>query len=116
MLKQLQIKMAIAAGLLFTLPARAQLSIDIPQNFAGFSSQDLVTTIENIVMIILGFLGIITILIVLWGGWTWMTSLGNEDKIEQAKKLISAGVVGLIVVLASYAIALFVLNSLMQAV
>ena len=70
----------------------------------------------SVLSIILGFLGIITILIILYGGLIWMTSFGNEDKIDQAKKLITSGIVGLVVVLASYAIATFVVNSLSQAV
>ena len=97
--------------------AHAQsVSIDFPASFAGFSSQDIKTTIENIVRIIVGFLGIITIIIILAGGFKWMTSGGSEDKISEAKKLISAGVVGLVVVLAAYAISSFVINSLTGAV
>lgn len=99
------------------LAARANaVSIGFPDNFAGFSSQDLKETISNIVRIIVGFLGIITVLIILAGGLKWMTSGGNEDKIAEAKKLISAGVVGLVIVLAAYAIASFVVNSLTGAV
>jgi len=36
----------------------AQVSLDFPSSFAGFSSQDLITTIENIVRIVLGFIGL----------------------------------------------------------
>src|SRR3989344_4946322 len=102
--------------LLFASRANAQISIDFPTNFAGFSSQDLKVTIENIIRIVLGFLGVVTVLIILYGGFVWLTSFGNEDKIDQAKKLISAGVVGLVVVLATYAISSFVVNSLAGAV
>ncbi len=105
------------APLVLASTAHAQgVSIDFPTSFAGFSSQDLKTTIQNIIRLILGFLGIITILIILAGGFKWMTSFGEEGKIEEAKKLISAGVVGLVVVLASYAISSFVINSLTKAV
>lgn len=108
-------RLAYLAPLAFAARANA-VSIDFPSNFAEFSSQDLKTTISNIIRIIVGFLGIITILIILAGGLKWMTSGGNEDKIAEAKKLIGAGVVGLVIVLAAYAIASFVVNSLSQAV
>lgn len=108
-------KLAYLAPLGLAATAHAQVSIDFPQSFAGFSSQDIKTTIANIVRIIVGFLGIITIIIILAGGFKWMTSAGNEDKIGEAKKLISAGVVGLVVVLAAYAISSFVINSLTGA-
>src|SRR3989344_2071029 len=109
-------KLAYLAPLALASTAHAQVSIDFPTNFAGFSSQDVKVTIQNIIRIIVGFLGIITIIIILAGGFKWMTSAGNEDKIGEAKKLISAGVVGLVVVLAAYAIANFVINSLTGAV
>lgn len=115
------------ANLIYTLPiyivaamtaskAQAAASIDFPSTFAGLSSQDLKVTIGNIVQIVLGFLGILTVLIILLGGFQWMTSGGNEDKIGQAKKMISSGVVGLVIVLAAYAIAGFVVNNLAKAV
>lgn len=109
-------KLAYLAPLALAAPAHAQVSIDFPTSFAGFSSQDIKVTIQNIVKIIVGFLGIITIIIILAGGFKWMTSGGNEEKIGEAKKLISAGVIGLVVVLAAYAIANFVITSLTTAV
>ncbi len=109
-------RLAYLAPLAFAATAHAQVSIDFPKSFAGFSSQDLKTTIQNVIRLILGFLGIVTILIILAGGFKWMTSFGDEGKIDEAKKLISAGVVGLVVVLAAYAIASFVVNSLQNAV
>ena len=102
--------------LVFVSRAHAAPSIEFPTSFADFSTQDVKTTIQNIVRIIVGFLGIIVIIIILAGGFKWLTSGGNEDKIAEAKKLISAGVVGLVVVLAAYAIANFVVNSLQGAV
>ena len=91
-------------------------SIDFPTSFAGLSSQDIKTTIGNIIQIVLGFLGILTVLIILYGGFQWMTSGGNEDKISGAKKMISSGVIGLVIILAAYAIAGFIVNSLATAV
>ena len=104
------------APLVLAHAARAEVSIDFPTSFAGFSTQDVKVVIQNIIRIILGFLGIITILIILYGGFMWMTSFGDEGKIDQSKKLISAGVIGLVIVLGSYAISVFVINSLATAV
>lgn len=104
------------AGVFHGVVAKAQVSIDLPESFGGLPSQDVKTTIGNIVQIILGFLGILTVLIILLGGFKWMTSGGNEDKIDEAKKLISAGVVGLVIVLAAYAIATFIVQNISNAV
>ena len=54
-------------------------------------------------------------IIILLGGFKWMTAGGNEDKVGEAKKLIIAGVIGLIIILASWGIATFVINALVSA-
>ena len=114
-MKKLYALAVLGAGLM-AQKAAAALSMDLPADFAGFSTQDLKTTIANIVRIVIGFLGIIVVLIILLGGFKWITSGGNEDKIGEAKKMISAGVIGLVIVLVAYAITTFVVNSLQGAV
>ena len=80
----------------------------------NLGSQELETTIAGVVNIVLGFLGILTTLIILFGGFKWMTSYGSSDKVDEAKKLIGAGVIGLVIVLVSYAVSQFVLRSLVN--
>lgn len=109
------LRLAFLAPLALAARANAGPSLDFPVNFADFSTADIKDTIENIVRIIVGFLGIITVLIILAGGLKWMTSGGNEEKIGEAKKLIASGVIGLVIVLAAYAIANFVVSSLNRA-
>ncbi|MBU1203115.1 pilin [Patescibacteria group bacterium] len=75
-------------------------------------SKPLRETIGGVVNIALGFLGILATLLILWGGFKWMTSQGNSEQVDQAKKIIGAGVVGLVIILTAYAISRFVLQSL----
>ena len=67
-------------------------------------------TITGIINIFLGLLGIIATVIILYGGFLWMTSKGNEDQITKAKKVIVNGVIGLIIILSSYGISRFLLG------
>ncbi len=78
-------------------------------------TQDVRETVFQIVNVILGFLGIVAIILVLWGGFMWMTSQGNEEKTGTARKIIISGIIGLGIVLASYAITSFVLSQLYTA-
>jgi len=68
------------------------------------------TIIMNIIKVVLGFLGIIAVIIVIIGGFKWMTSGGAEEKTTDARKLIIAGLVGLIIVLIAYTVVNFVLD------
>ena len=69
----------------------------------------------QVVNILLGFLGIVAVIIILAGGFKWMTAGGNQDKVDEAKKLMSAGIIGIVIVLAAFGIARFVINALVNA-
>lgn len=82
----------------------------------GLSANDPRVIASNIIKVFLGFLGLIAVSIVLVGGFQWMTALGDEEKVKKAKKLIGSGVVGLIIILAAFAIVNFVLDQIVIAV
>lgn len=104
--------MAVSTGQL-DLSAEGQLGA--VQNSLGVSNQDVRVTIARIIRVAMGLLGIIAVVIILIGGFTWMTAGGNEDKVGEAKKWIYSGVIGLAIILSAYAIASFVINSLTAA-
>lgn len=85
------------------------------QEETGLGERDPREIAATVINVLLGFLGIIAVVIILIGGFKWMTAGGNEDKVAEARKLIMAGVIGLIIVLASYAIAMFVIDQLLTA-
>jgi Zn-dependent protease with chaperone function len=88
---------------------------DIESSGIVLSDQDPITTATQIINTILLLLGIIAVAIVLMGGFKWMTAGGNDDKVSEAKKLIGAGVIGLVIILAAWGIAKFILVKLMDA-
>lgn len=110
----------LVVGLVFLFlpdPTLAQIDTQLTgfQEATGLGNTDIRVTIANIVRVILGFLGIIAILLVLYGGFLWMTAAGNEDQIGKAKKvLINAGI-GLLIIMSAFAITQFVLTKLQEA-
>ena len=63
----------------------------------------------------MGLLGIVAVVIILIGGFTWMTAGGNDEKVGEAKKWIFAGIIGLAIILSAYALSSFVIKSLIDA-
>jgi len=53
---------------------------------------------------LLGFLGIFFIISIIWAGWQWMSSLGEEEKIKKAKARLKNSLIGLIIILLSFAL------------
>ncbi len=81
----------------------------------GLGEADPRSIVAAVIRVILGFLGTVAVVIILLGGFKWMTAAGNQDKVDEARKLITAGIIGLLIILASYAIANFVITQLMSA-
>lgn len=72
-------------------------------------------TIANIINIGLGLLGLIFFVLVLYAGFLWMTASGNGDQVGKAKTMLTQAVIGLIIVLAAFAISNFVISQLISA-
>lgn len=81
----------------------------------GLGTKDIRSTIAQIIKVAMGLLGIVAVVIILIGGFTWMTAGGNEDKVGEAKKWIFSGVIGLALILSAYALAQFIITNLVEA-
>lgn len=81
----------------------------------GLGDTDLITLVQNIIRIILGLLGLIAVILILYGGFMWMTAAGNDDQITKAKGIMKAAIIGLIVIFAAWAVAEFVISRMMTA-
>ncbi len=78
----------------------------------GLPSTDIRQIVANIIRIALGLVGIVLIVIIMYGGFLWMTAGGNEEQIGKAKKILVNAIIGLIIILSAYAIVLFVMRML----
>lgn len=78
-------------------------------------STDLKGTMMKIISVVLGFLGVIAVIIIIIGGFKYMTGGGAEEKNTEARNLIVAGIIGLVIVLSAYAIANFVVSQSLTA-
>lgn len=87
-------------------------------NTEGLNSQDqalmgktslagnisLTSIISILIKSVLSFLGVIFLVLTIKAGFKWMMSEGNEDEIKKAKGSLTNAVIGLVIVLAAYAI------------
>lgn len=67
-------------------------------------SSTLPETIGKIVGAALSFLGVAFFILMIYGGYMWMFSMGNEQTSAKAKNIIIAAVIGLVIILLAYAI------------
>ncbi|MFH0891812.1 MAG: hypothetical protein V1867_03460 [Candidatus Falkowbacteria bacterium] len=84
------------------------LNITAKEGYGTVPRGTVSATIGKIVGSILAFTGIIFFLLVIYGGFTWMMARGNEQEVAKAKSLIEQAAIGLIIVLAAYALTAFI--------
>lgn len=71
--------------------------------------------ILNITSWLLSFVIILAILVIVYGGVYYITSVGEADRIESAKTIITYGIVGLVIAGLSYAIVSTVVRQVIGA-
>lgn len=80
-------------------------------NPLGEGLKDPREVIGNIIKAILGIVGSLALAVFIYGGFMWITSAGNEDKIKRGKDMIIWASFGLAVIFASYALVNFVISA-----
>lgn len=79
------------------------------------SAGSLPTLIGNIINVILGLLGIVFVVLVIYSGIQYMLSRGDKTKVEDATANIRTAIIGLVITVAAYAISNYVIQALVTA-
>ncbi|MFA6105555.1 MAG: pilin [Patescibacteria group bacterium] len=66
------------------------------------SKVDATVIIGTIIKGALGILGSLALLMLIWGGFQWMTSAGNTEKVEKGTSTMLWAIIGVVLVLSSY--------------
>ena len=77
-----------------------------------FTATDMEVIIANVIKTFLSLLGVIFIVLMLIGGYNWMTAQGDESKVEKAKATIQRAIIGLIIVVSTYSITYTIFKAL----
>ncbi len=95
--------------------AAPDLGLNGVNQVSGLPNADVRVVAARIIRTFLGLLGIVALVLVLYGGYTWLTAGGNEEKIGRAKNILVNAGIGLLIILSSYAITSFVISKLVAA-
>lgn len=74
--------------------------------------QDLPVLVGKIIGTGLSFLGVIFLVLMIYGGFLWMTDRGEGARAKKAKELIEAAIIGLIIVMSAYALTSWIGNKI----
>lgn len=100
--------------------ANAQACVPTPENYNCYglteaanetglnANSDIPTTAGKVIGAGLSFIGVLFFILMIYGGILWMTAHGNDQQVGKAKDLITAAIIGMIIVLSAYAITAFI--------
>lgn len=77
---------------------------------SGLSRGDPRIIIAKVIRVFLGFLGILAVILIMFAGFMYMTSDGEESKVQRAKDILKNALIGLIIIMASFGIVSFLLG------
>lgn len=109
------------------IPAQAQLwpGAALPEDTErGFESTfdtdvdvrtALAREVGRIIQAVLGFVGAVMLVVIVYAGYLWLTAGGKEDQVTKAKAYIRNAIIGLIIVLTSFLVVNFVIDRLETA-
>lgn len=89
----------------------AQAQVNVPNPIEAESVPALV---NSIVKAILGIVGALALLMFVYGGVLWLTSLGNKERIKKGQDVLTWATIGLLIIFSSYAILTVVFQALSQ--
>ena len=67
-------------------------------------SNEPVAIVAVLIQAVLLLLGTIALVLIIYGGFMWMTARGNEEQVTSARTLLTSAVIGLIIIIGSYSI------------
>jgi hypothetical protein len=81
---------------------------------AGYTPDDNnpLSMVSIIITILLSLVGVIFLVLMIYGGINWMTAGGNEAQVKAAQNILSKAVIGLVIVLSAYAITYFIIDKI----
>ena len=74
----------------------------------GGFNDDLPGFIGRIIAIVLSVMGIIFLGLTVYGGFIWMLARGDQSEVEKALSIIKNSFIGIVIVLAAYALTKFI--------
>jgi len=90
------------------------LADSVPSLKDPLGNRDIPTLIAAIIKYVLGFVGVIALVMFIIGGLIWMTSGGSAEKVKKGKDTLIWAVLGMGLVFFSYTIVSFVLKALIK--
>lgn len=91
------------------------VGLDETAGEASLENTDIAVFVGGVIRAVLALLGVIVLIFMVYGGYLWMASGGNEQMVKKSKDILFNTIIGLIIVIAAFAITNFVVKGIHDA-
>lgn len=119
------LSVSVSIFLFVTIPALAQnsaaeqiqegLKATGEESGAGYSTIPIEELIGQLIQVILGIVGVLFLVLTVYAGFLWMTAAGEGKRVQTAKDILRNSLIGLVVIIAAYALTTFIVDALVKA-
>lgn len=85
-------------------------------NDVASSQTDVPSIVGSIIGAGLSFIGVLFFVLMIYGGFLWMTARGNEEQVKKATDIIIQASIGLVIVASAYLVTRFVGETIINSV
>lgn len=83
-----------------------------PGALPGQNTDQFSSVVGGYINIFLGIVGLVAVAFLIYGGFRYITSAGNDEAAEAGKKIIQNSIIGLVIIILSYIIVTVVVRAL----
>ena len=80
---------------------------------SGVDEFSMAKMVGTVITSLLSLLGIVFVVLMIYGGFKWMKASGREDEVGKAQEVIKQAIIGLVITASSYSISLYVMSHLL---
>lgn len=86
----------------------AQKNIKPVASAVGAENVDVQDVVGVFLNAALTFVGLVFMVLMVYAGYLWMTAAGEEEQVKKSQKIIVGSIIGMVILLSSYAITVFI--------
>jgi len=109
------VKRLYVGALLLFLPFFVEAQGLVPRPITGLPGGQGATAgawIRDFILMFLEVAGLIAVAFIIYGGFRYITSAGNEEAAESGKNTLTNAIIGLVIIILSYVIVAVLINAL----
>ncbi|MBI2411337.1 MAG: Ig-like domain-containing protein [Candidatus Kerfeldbacteria bacterium] len=91
-------------------PAYAQITTDYAGIASSLGNNDIISIVVDIVNVALSLMALVAVIFIIYGGYMWLTSAGNPDKVNKAKAVLRNAGIGLVIIMVSWGLVLWLIG------